>query len=410
MTVLAVPLLRGLVAPRRLRQRQSVTRLLPLPLSWALSLLVLTGLVAVRGAEPAAELSPGLYAEISTPRGGVTCVLFFAKSPLMVASFVGLAEGKLGPAPRRPFFDGLKFHRVVPDFVVQGGDPTGTGDGGPGYTFPDEFVAGLRHDAAGVLSMANDGPDTNGSQFFLTLRETNRLNYLHSVFGRVVRGLEVLPRIKEGDPMTVKILRVGEAAKSFRADEAAFKSLVAKAKKYSDLMSAKMEPGPAAHFDDPDRLLPLEPPRAKAFNFKLANLERATGLRIVARLFAKSPPAAEDAEPGAYMRALAAKLEVAERGVLVAYFADDDDWRVWIGDELTPRFVGRPGTAKEFTESGAMHEVKEEFLKAARASGDATFARQQKSSPPDKQPSRAQKLKLQTDALLDALIFKLEPQ
>jgi cyclophilin family peptidyl-prolyl cis-trans isomerase len=361
-----------------------------------------TSHAAAAGSSPA--LGDGLYAVIGTPQGAFTCELYFQKAPLTVASFVGLAEGKLGPAPRKPFFNGLTFHRVVPDFVVQGGDPTGTGDGGPGYTFPDEFAPGLRHDSAGVLSMANDGPDTNGSQFFLTLRETNRLNYLHSVFGRVVRGLDVLPRIKQGDTMTVTIHRVGAAATAFRADEAAFASTVAAAKKFV----GEPEPGATAHFHDPDKLLPATPPRAKNFNFKLANLERATGLRIVARLFAKSPSAAEDAQPGAYMRALAAKLGVARRGALVAYFADDDDWRVWIGDELAPRFVGRAGSAKEFTESGALHEVKEAFLKAARETGDADYARQQKSSPPDQQPPPAQKLKLQTDAVLDALIFKLE--
>jgi cyclophilin family peptidyl-prolyl cis-trans isomerase len=348
----------------------------------------------------------GIFAEITTPRGSFTCELFFQKAPLTVTAFVGLAEGTLGPTPRKPFFDGLKFHRVVPDFVVQGGDPTGTGDGGPGFTFPDEFVAALRHDAPGVLSMANDGPDTNGSQFFLTLRETNRLNYLHSVFGRVVKGIEILPLIQAGDTMKLRIVRVGNAANAFRCDEAAFASLTGSAKKYT----GSPEPTPTAHFYDPDKLLPSDPPRAKNFNFKLANLERATGLRIVARLFAKSPSAAEDAQPGAFMRALATKLGVVERGVLVAYFADDDDWRVWIGDALTPRFVGRPGTAKEFTDSGVMHAVKDDFLNAARAAGDADFSRQQKTSPADKQPPPAQKLKLQTDALLDNLILKLEPK
>ena len=365
-----------------------------------------SGVIAETGIKNSGAVADGLYAEVTTPRGAFTCELFFQQTPLTVASFVGLAEGKLGPAPRKPFFDGLKFHRVVPDFVVQGGDPTPTGDGGPGYSFPDEFVPGLRHDAAGVLSMANDGPDTNGSQFFLTLRESNRLNYLHSVFGRVVRGLEVLPLIQQGDTMTIKIVRVGESAKAFRTDEAAFSALQAKAKKYT---GAK-EPGPTAHFDDPDKLLPSEPPRAKNFNFKLANLERATGLRMVTRLFAKSPSAEEDAKPGAYMRALATKLGVADRGVLVAYFADDEDWRVWIGDELTPKFVGRPGTAKEFTDNGAMHEVKEAFLKTALSAGDADYARQQQMSAPDKRPPPAQRLKLQTDALLDSLIFKLEPK
>ena len=239
----------------------------------ALTLLLVLAPAFARAATPT-PLKDGLYAHIGTPQGTITCELFYQKTPLTVASFVGLAEGKLGPAPRKPFFDGLTFHRVVPDFVIQGGDPTATGDGGPGYSFPDEFVPGLRHDAAGMLSMANDGPDTNGSQFFLTLRETNRLNYLHSVFGRVVQGLDVLPRIKQGDKMTVKIERIGAAAQAFRVDEAAFEALKAKTKKYQ----GAPEPGPIAHFDDPGKILPTEPPRAKNFNFKLANLERATGL------------------------------------------------------------------------------------------------------------------------------------
>jgi cyclophilin family peptidyl-prolyl cis-trans isomerase len=355
-------------------------------------------------------LAPGLYAELQTPRGSVTCQLHFERTPLTVASFVGLAEGKLGPAPRRPFFDGVRFHRVVPDFVVQGGDPLGTGEGGPGYSFPDEFVPGLRHDAAGVLSMANDGPDTNGSQFFLTLRETNRLNYLHSVFGRVIDGLEVLPQIKQGDAMTVKILRVGPAAEAFRVDDAAFAELVAKARPYAKFSAAKPSPAADAHFHDADALLPIDPPRAKNFNFKLANVERATGVRIVGRMFAKSPTAAEDEKPGAYMRALAEKAGTARRGALAVYFADEKDWRVWIGDELTPAFVGQPGTAAEFTRSGRMHEVKEAFLKAAHDQAEAEFARQQRNSSANQTLPPNQRLKLQTDAILDALIIKLEPR
>jgi cyclophilin family peptidyl-prolyl cis-trans isomerase len=370
----------------------------------AAGLLLLLAVPSFRAAE--APLPDGLYAEIGTPHGTVTCELHFTRTPRTVASFVGLAEGTLGPAPRRPYFDGVKFHRVVPEFVVQGGDPTGTGDGGPGYSFPDEFTPGLRHDAAGVLSMANKGPDTNGSQFFLTLREVNRLNYLHSVFGRVVRGLEVLPRIRQGDAMTVRIARIGAAAKAFRADEAAFAALVAQGRRHT----AAAEPGPEAHFDDPDKLLPSEPPRAKAFNHKLANVERALGLVIKARLRAKSPTPAEDAEPGAFMRGLATKLGTARDGVLAVYFADEDDWRLWVGDELTARFAGRPGTAAELTRSGAMHEAKEAFLKSVREAGEAALHEQEASAKRTGQPAPppGQRLKLQTDALLDGLIFKLE--
>jgi cyclophilin family peptidyl-prolyl cis-trans isomerase len=374
-----------------------------MPRSLHLSCLALWSLLAAALVR-AAEMPPGLFAEIGTPRGTVTCELYFEQTPLTVASFVGLAEGTLGPKPRQPYFDGLKFHRVVADFVVQGGDPLGTGEGGPGYTFPDEFVPGLRHDAAGVLSMANSGPDTNGSQFFITLRETNRLNYLHSVFGRVVSGLEVLPRIEQGDPMTVKIIRRGPKAQAFKADAATFQALAAKAKRYT---GAK-DPGPATAFFDEAGLLPTEPPRAKAFNAKLANLERATGLRLVARIRATSPSKAEDAAPGVFMKTWAQRLGLAENGVLAVYFADEGDWRVWVGDTLTPRFVGRPGTAAEFTRSGAMHEAKEALLQAAEQDRDEAFARQQRTSPADRQPTPAQKLKLHTDAVLDRLIMRLE--
>lgn len=371
------------------------------------SLRCFVGLIIALAWAPlrAAGLPDGLYAEIGTPRGTVTCELYFEKVPLTVASFVGLAEGKLGPAPRKSYFDGLKFHRVVADFVVQGGDPLGTGEGGPGYTFPDEFVPGLRHDGAGVLSMANSGPDTNGSQFFLTLRETNRLNYLHSVFGRVVSGLEVLPRIEQGDAMTVKILRQGAKAQAFKADEANFRALEAKTKRYT----AAKEPGPDTAFFDEPGLLPTEPPRAKAFNAKLANVERATGLRIVARIRAKSPSKEEDAEPGVFMKTWSKRLGLADHGVLAVYFADEGDWRVWVGDVLTPRFVGRDGTAAEFTRSGAMHEAKEALLQAAEKDRDEAFARQQRTSPPDRQPTPGQKIKLHTDAVLDRLIMRLEP-
>ena len=367
--------------------------------------------LALRSAEGKTAKAPvalpdGLYAEIITPRGTLTAALFFEKAPLTVANFTGLAEGTLGPPPRKPFFDGLTFHRIVPGFVVQGGDPLATGEGGPGYEFPDEFVPGLGHGAAGILSMANGGPDTNGSQFFITLAPVNRLNYLHSVFGRVVRGLEVLPEIKLGDAMTVKIHRVGAAARAFPADEKVFAALRARARVYT----GAPEPGPAAPFDDPDKLLPAEPPRAKAFNFKLANFERATGAKLAARLFAKAPPAAEDAQPGAYMRALATKLGVAPRGVLAVYFAADQAWRVWIGDDVTAAFLGHPALAGDLGEGGNLHQVKEALLAVAQAQGNADFVAQQKAATPGMQPSPAQQLKLQTDALLDRLIFQLEPK
>jgi cyclophilin family peptidyl-prolyl cis-trans isomerase len=380
-----------------------------LPLLFAAALAAALAAVLPLRAAPADGLPDGLYAEFGTPRGTVVCELFFRQTPLTVTSFVGLAEGTLGPAPRKPYFDGVTFHRVVPDFVVQGGDPAGTGNGGPGYTIPDEVQPGLRHDRAGMLSMANLGPDTNGSQFFFTLRETDRLNYLHTVFGRVVRGLEVLPRIRQGDAMTVKILRRGEMARRFPADDAALALHRSAARAYAEVPAAKPAPGPDAHFHDPDGLLPADPPRAKNFNFKLANLERATGIRVIARLFARSPPAAEDDQPGAFMRRLAAQLGTARRGAVVAYFADEDEWRVWLGDDSTAAFVGAPGTAAEFTASGRMHETKEAFLRDALAAGDAEFERQSRAAAGNPPPAN-QRLKVRTDALLDRLIFRLEPR
>ena len=112
----------------------------------------------------AAPLPDGLYAEVSTPRGKITAELYYRQAPMTVANYVGLAEGVLGPAVGKPFFDGLTFHRVVPDFVVQGADPTGTGSGDAGYLFPDEVVPGLLHRQAGVVQMANDGPDTKAGE------------------------------------------------------------------------------------------------------------------------------------------------------------------------------------------------------------------------------------------------------
>ena len=351
------------------------------------------------------DLPDGLYAQFATVHGTITAHLLADKVPMTVTNFVGLAEGTLGPKKEKPYYTGLKWYRVVPGFVIQSGNPHQPEEGDAGYSFPDEFVPGLRHDEAGILSMANGGPDTNSAEFFITLGNQTRLNYLHSVFGKVVQGVELLSQIKQGEEFSIKILRIGKVAEAFKADAATFKALTASAHPYQ----GESEPGPMAHFSDPDNLLPTEPSRAQYFNYKLNNFERATGVKIVTRLFAKAPPEDEDKVPGAYMRALAEKAGVAKRGAFVAYFADDD-WRVWIGDELTSTFLGRPTTAGDLVTEGALHKVKETLLDAAQAAGDAAFLAQKKSAPPDQQPAANQRLKLQTDALLDGLIFKLEPR
>ncbi len=374
--------------------------------------VVLPFATALRAADT--PLPDGLYAEFTTPRGATTVELLYTQAPLMCVNFVGLAEGSLAPKNGKPFYTGLTWYRVVPGFVIQSGNPglKDTDDEAKPipHRFPDEFVPGLRHDAAGILSMANAGPDTNSCEFFLTLAPTHRLNYLHSVFGRTVRGLDTLPFIRQDDPVTIKILRVGPAANAFRADPATFAALSARAKKYPDLPGATALPTATSHFADPDQLLPSDPPRAKNFNFKLANFERTAGLRLAARVFAKSPTAAEDSAPGAYMKALAARLGVTTRGAVAAYFADDHDWRIWlIGDSTTP-FFGRPATAADLADGAAFHDVKEAFMKAALAEGDAAYAAQKKAAPADKQPPAGQRIKLQTDAILDGLILKLDPR
>jgi cyclophilin family peptidyl-prolyl cis-trans isomerase len=138
------------------------------------------------------DLTQAYAARFVTERGTFTCELFAADAPLTVENFVSLAQAG--------FYDGTTFHRVIPGFMAQGGDPTGTGRGGPGYTFGDEFSSARRHDAAGVLSMANAGPGTNGSQFFITLGPTPHLDGKHSVFGRVSDGMDVVRALRERDP------------------------------------------------------------------------------------------------------------------------------------------------------------------------------------------------------------------
>jgi FKBP-type peptidyl-prolyl cis-trans isomerase len=195
------------------------------------------------------QLADGLYAKFVTEKGAILTSLEFQKTPLTVANFVGLAEGTkdstLGQNVK--FYDGLTFHRVIDNFMVQGGCPLGTGTGGPGYNFPDEIDPSLKHEGPGALSMANAGPGTNGSQFFITHVATPWLDGKHTVFGHVVSGQDVVNAIKTGDTIkTIEIIRVGDAAKAFKADQDAFDTLLAGmqeavAKKAQEKMKAQDE-------------------------------------------------------------------------------------------------------------------------------------------------------------------------
>lgn len=166
----------------------------------------------------------GIYAEFNTTKGKIICMLEYKKTPMTVANFVGLAEGKLTVneiSQTKPYYDGLKFHRVIKDFMIQGGCPKGNGTGDPGYKFEDEIVDDLKHTGPGILSMANSGPNTNGSQFFITHKETPWLDGKHTVFGHVVEGQAVVDAIQQDDIInSIKIVRVGAEAKGWVAQQA----------------------------------------------------------------------------------------------------------------------------------------------------------------------------------------------
>ena len=179
------------------------------------------------------KLKDGLYAKINTSKGDILLFLEYKKVPMTVCNFVGLAEGCLNMDDLgTPFYDGLMFHRVIKDFMIQGGCPKGDGTGGPGYRFPDEFDSSLRHTGPGILSMANAGPNTNGSQFFITHVATPWLDGKHSVFGHVVEGQDVVNNIETGDKInSIEIIRIGKDAEAFDTSGAAFDKYVMDAEK-----------------------------------------------------------------------------------------------------------------------------------------------------------------------------------
>ena len=225
-------------------------RLTALVLTLTISLFSAESNINVNNKEKSMD---GLYADIITNKGTITVKFEMEKAPLTVCNFVGLAEGKIQNMAKEegvPYYNGLTFHRVISDFMIQGGDPTGTGRGGPGYKFADEIDTSLTFDAPGVLAMANAGPATNGSQFFITHVPTPHLDGKHTIFGHVVEGQDVVNDIRQGDIIEeIKIRRVGSEAEAFTADQAMFDSLqnsveeraLEKEKKEREAMEAKVK-------------------------------------------------------------------------------------------------------------------------------------------------------------------------
>ncbi len=166
----------------------------------------------------------GIYAKFNTTQGAILVKLTHNLTPGTVGNFVALAEGNLENKARpqgNPYYDGLKFHRVIPDFMIQGGCPQGQGTGGPGYSFDDEFHPSLKHNKPGILAMANSGPASNGSQFYITHVPTSWLDNKHTVFGEVIDGQDVVDAVAQGDVLeTLEIVRVGEEAQKWNAVEA----------------------------------------------------------------------------------------------------------------------------------------------------------------------------------------------
>jgi peptidyl-prolyl cis-trans isomerase A (cyclophilin A) len=199
----------------------------------SLPVIALAVLSALPASAQASTLPDGLYAEVKTEKGTIVFSLEYQKVPMTVSNFVGLAEGtlKANGTVGKKYYDGLTFHRVDAGFVIQGGDPKGNGSGGPGYEFPNETRPELKHDAEGVVAMANAGPDTNGSQFYITMKAAAWLDGGYNIFGHVVQGMEIVKAVKPGDHMiSVRIVRVGSAAGAFKVTQQGFEALVAKAK------------------------------------------------------------------------------------------------------------------------------------------------------------------------------------
>ena len=220
-----------------------------------------------------------------------------------------------------------------------------------------------------------------------------------SVFGRTVRGLELLQKIQPNESYTIKILRIGADAQAFKADAAAFNSLTEEARKYN----GAAEPSSTSHFDDPDKVLPQDVPRAKNFNFKLANFQRFTGQRIYARVYATlpQPTEGEKTTPAKFSQKVARDLGITKNGVFAAYFADKGEWYLWVGDNLMPMFNSAGLKTME---------RKKEIYTAVKTQAADYTAEARASRGPDHPLPRSDISKYSVDAMLDLLILTFEPK
>jgi peptidylprolyl isomerase len=207
-------------------------------IKWTFSGLLLALMAETTFGAAVESFGNGIFAVINTTKGDIVVRLEYQKAPLTVCNFIALAEGTMRSTGTKPFYDGLTFHRVIADFMIQGGDPLGNGTGGPGYQFPDED-AGLTFDGPGVMAMANAGANTNGSQFFITHAKTPWLNGKHTIFGRVVQGQSVVNAIAQGDKIShIYIVRNGTEAAAFKADQTSFDRLL---QNWNNNQSAKIQ-------------------------------------------------------------------------------------------------------------------------------------------------------------------------
>jgi cyclophilin family peptidyl-prolyl cis-trans isomerase len=312
-------------------------------------------------------LPAGLYAVFHTPKGVITAELFPDKAPLTVANFVGLAEGTIafqGRPEAQAFYDGLVFHRVVPGFVIQGGDPLGTGEGDPGYLFADEFDPSARH-VRGALAMANSGPNTNGSQFYFAIEPVHRLNYKHTVFGVVHSGMDVVSAIAERDPIDrIEIMRVGATAQAYRPTQESFNSLLAatgglkpRDVTLPPLFAAEVDLGVPEWFP-------------QWIQEKLNHYHQVRGTQIFVRLhcsYSELPGESREA-----LSMLLASLSLGDpRSCLLVYLDDEKSWRVWFGDAVVSLLAGDEADIDSASGKEWLHAAKAAVLAPAKAEIDA---------------------------------------